>query len=102
MLTAVEIADTKATQVLYWSAILGLLILKDINNYFWWENKNRTLFASKKFSYLHIGLHSSIYSNLFLQLYEVFCKYAKEHPNLGMTPTEFAEFLYREQEASRM
>ena len=39
---------------------------------------------------------------LFLQLYEVFCKYAKEHPNLGMTPTEFAEFLHKEQEASRM
>lgn len=34
------------------------------------------------------------------RLYEVFCKYAKEHPNLGMTPTEFAEFLHREQEES--
>ncbi|XP_078346086.1 1-phosphatidylinositol 4,5-bisphosphate phosphodiesterase zeta-1-like [Oculina patagonica] len=34
------------------------------------------------------------------RLYEIFCKYAKEQPNLGMTPTEFAEFLDREQEES--
>lgn len=34
------------------------------------------------------------------RLYEIFCKYAKEHPNLGMTPTEFAEFLNREQQES--
>ena len=31
---------------------------------------------------------------------KIFFKYAKEHPNLGMTPTEFAEFLHREQEVS--
>lgn len=34
------------------------------------------------------------------KLYEIFCKYAKEYPNLGMTPAEFAEFLSREQEES--
>lgn len=34
------------------------------------------------------------------KLYEIFCKYAKEHPNLGMTPSEFADFLGREQEES--
>ncbi|CAH3162232.1 unnamed protein product [Porites evermanni] len=33
-------------------------------------------------------------------LLKIFFKYAKEHPNLGMTPTEFAEFLHREQEES--
>lgn len=32
------------------------------------------------------------------KLYEMFCKYAKEYPDLGMTPAEFAEFLNREQE----
>ena len=36
----------------------------------------------------------------FYQLYEMFCKYAKEYPDLGMTPAEFAEFLSREQEVS--
>lgn len=30
----------------------------------------------------------------------MFCKYAKEYPDLGMTPAEFAEFLSREQEVS--
>lgn len=30
----------------------------------------------------------------------MFCKYAKEYPDLGMTPAEFAEFLNREQEVS--
>ncbi|KAJ7372700.1 1-phosphatidylinositol 4,5-bisphosphate phosphodiesterase beta-4 [Desmophyllum pertusum] len=34
------------------------------------------------------------------RLHNIFCKYAKEHPNLGMTPAEFAEFLNREQEES--
>lgn len=50
---------------------------------------------------------SDLYSTLltlpfFQQLYKIFCKYAKEHPNLGMTQTEFAEFLNREQEVSFM
>ena len=36
----------------------------------------------------------------FYQLYKMFCKYAKEYPDLGMTPAEFAEFLSREQEVS--
>lgn len=36
----------------------------------------------------------------FYQLNEMFCKYAKEYPDLGMTPAEFAEFLSREQEVS--
>lgn len=36
----------------------------------------------------------------FYQLYEMFCKYAKEYPDLGMTPAEFAEFHSREQEVS--
>lgn len=37
--------------------------------------------------------------NLFFfhQLHKIFSKYAKESPNLGMTPAEFAEFLHREQ-----
>ncbi|PFX17769.1 1-phosphatidylinositol 4,5-bisphosphate phosphodiesterase zeta-1-like [Stylophora pistillata] len=31
------------------------------------------------------------------KLHKIFSKYAKESPNLGMTPAEFAEFLHREQ-----
>ena len=86
LLTAVKIADTAATHVKSLECHLGPTNFK----------RYLTIFCLLGYTVL------LQYLCLFLQLYEVFCKYAKEHPNLGMTPTEFAEFLYREQEASHM
>ena len=49
---------------------------------------------------MSMSIYNNLFNLFFCQLYEMFCKYAKEYPDLGMTPAEFAEFLSREQEVS--